>query len=77
MIISIKSGSWGGNGFWVDIEIWVVNKGGTKEGQKEEWMGEEVWGLLGFVALVCVWMYFHCSSGWCCVRDCRVWGVYG
>jgi hypothetical protein len=48
MIISIKSGSWGGNGFWVDIEIWVVNKGGTKEGQKEEWMGEEVWGFAGF-----------------------------
>jgi hypothetical protein len=23
---------------------------------------EEVWGLLGFVALVCVWVYFCCCG---------------
>jgi hypothetical protein len=29
-------------------------------------VGEAVWGLLGFVALVCVWEYFCCSVGCLC-----------
>jgi hypothetical protein len=40
----------------------VALKGGRKMGG---WVGEEVWGLLGLVALVCVWMYFCCYSGGC------------
>jgi predicted RNA-binding protein with TRAM domain len=34
----------------------VTLKSGGRKGD-----GEEVWGLLGFVALVCVWVYFCCS----------------
>jgi hypothetical protein len=38
---------------------------------------EEVWGLLGFGALMCIRVYFHCCSGGACVRDCRgLEGVY-
>jgi hypothetical protein len=29
-------------------------------------MGEDVWGLLGFVALMCVWVYLCCSAGFLC-----------
>jgi hypothetical protein len=28
-------------------------------------VGEEVWGLLGFVVLICAWVYFCCCSGGC------------
>jgi hypothetical protein len=59
VIISIKSGSW-----WrvmvirLDVEIWVIGKGGTqKRGQERGWMGDDViWGVLGFVTLVHVWV---------------------
>jgi hypothetical protein len=31
------------------------------------WVGEEIWGLLGFVALVYVWVYLcNCSRGCLC-----------
>jgi hypothetical protein len=44
---------------WLEIETWVLGKGGTKtEGGKGGWVREDIWGLLGFVALVCVWVYF-------------------
>jgi hypothetical protein len=29
------------------------------------WMGEEVWGLLSFISLLRVWVYFCCYSGGC------------
>jgi hypothetical protein len=56
---------------WLKIESWVIGKGGTKrEGRK--WggcVGEKVWELLSFVALVC----FECISTavveGACVRD--------
>jgi hypothetical protein len=38
-------------------------------------VGEAVQGLLVFVVLVCVWVYFCCCSGVCCVRDCRRLGL--
>jgi hypothetical protein len=49
---------------WLEIEICVIGRGGAKSGQKGGvgWVGEEVWGLLGFVALVCIWVYLHCCS---------------
>jgi hypothetical protein len=34
-------------------------------------VGEEEWGMLGFVTLVHVWVYFCCCSGGAYVRDCR------
>jgi hypothetical protein len=45
----------------LDIETWVIGKGGTKGGNgKKGGIGEEIWGLLSSVALVCVWVYFCC-----------------
>jgi hypothetical protein len=41
------------------------------EWEKGSWVGDEFWCLLGFVSLVCGWVYFLCCSGGCCVRDCR------
>jgi hypothetical protein len=49
---------------WLKIETWVIGKGGTN-GEMEVGMGkmgEEIRRLLGFVALVCAWVYFHCCS---------------
>jgi hypothetical protein len=49
-------------------ETWVIGKGGAKRGG-ERWgigqVGEEVCGLLGFVARVCVCMYVCCFSDGC------------
>jgi hypothetical protein len=42
--------------------FWGIGEGGTKRG---EWVGEEVWGLLGFVDLVYVWLCICCYSGGC------------
>jgi hypothetical protein len=39
---------------------------------KEGWVREEVWRLLGFVAFVCVWVYFCC-----CSRMCLCQGLQG
>jgi hypothetical protein len=46
------------------IDFGGIDKGGIKKegGKRGGWVGEEVWGLLGFVALVCVWVYFCCCS---------------
>jgi hypothetical protein len=52
----------------LDIEIWEIGKGGTirgMDGKRGGWMGEMVWDLLGFVALVCIWVCFCCCSGGC------------
>jgi hypothetical protein len=53
--------------FRLDIEIWVIGKGGTEKGSKKRGgqVGEVVLGLLGFVASVDVWVYFCCCSGGC------------
>jgi hypothetical protein len=29
------------------------------------WVGENIWGLVGLGALVCVWVFFCCYSGGC------------
>jgi hypothetical protein len=39
-------------------------------------MGEQVWGLLGFVALVCVFRCISVVAQGPCVRDCKVLGLY-
>jgi hypothetical protein len=51
----------------LDIEIWEIGKGGTKRACRKRggWVGEDIWRMLGFVALVCVWVYFCCYSGGC------------
>jgi hypothetical protein len=36
------------------VKVAVKNWGGGRNG----WVGLELWGLLGFVALVCVWVCF-------------------
>jgi hypothetical protein len=37
--------------------------------------GEVVWVLLGFVALVCVWVYFCCCSGGCLCQGLQELGL--
>jgi hypothetical protein len=50
----------------------VLKKGsGTRGG----WVREEIWGLLGFVALVYVWVYFCCCIGGCLCQDLQESGV--
>jgi hypothetical protein len=65
VIISINNGSCCGGAIVImlDIEICLFGKDGIKKGDKERggWVAEEIWRLLGFVALVCVWVYFCCS----------------
>jgi hypothetical protein len=36
---------------------------------------QEIWGLLGFVALVYVWVYFCCCIGGCLCQDLQESGV--
>jgi hypothetical protein len=53
----------------LDIETWVIDKGGTKkgvDGKSSGWVGEKLRGLLDLVALVRVWVYFCCSGGCLC-----------
>jgi hypothetical protein len=38
-------------------------------------MEEKEWGLLGFLALVCVWVYFCCCSGGCLRQGLQEVGV--
>jgi hypothetical protein len=58
---------------WLEIETWVIGKGGTKRwGRKRGGVdGEEVWELLGFGALVYVWVYICCCSGGFLCQGCR------
>jgi hypothetical protein len=53
-----------GDGFWV-IDLGELVKVVLKRGEWEKgwWVGERVGGLLGFVVLVCVWLYFCCCGG--------------
>jgi hypothetical protein len=39
------------------------------------WVGEDVWGLQGFVGLICVWVYFCCCSGGCMCQGLQGIGV--
>jgi hypothetical protein len=75
MIISVNSGSWGG--VMVIRLLGGIGKGGTKKDGwvKGAWVGEEVWGLLGFVALMCVCMYFSCCCGGCLCQGLHGAGV--
>jgi hypothetical protein len=34
LVMSINSGSWGGRVIWIQIETWVILKGGAKRGHK-------------------------------------------
>jgi hypothetical protein len=58
------------------IDFWELVKVALKRGEAgkevKRWVDElRGMGLLCFVTLVCVWVYFCCYSGGCCVRDCR------
>jgi hypothetical protein len=37
-------------------------------------VGEALWGLLSFVALVCVWLYFCCCSVGCLCQGLQRFG---
>jgi hypothetical protein len=41
---------------WLEKKTWVIGKDGTKGGVGRG-VREEVWGLLGFVALVCLGVF--------------------
>jgi hypothetical protein len=60
---------------WLEIETCVIGKGGAKRGVWNRELEEEVWGLLGFGTLVCVWVYFRCCSGGCLCNGLQVPGV--
>jgi hypothetical protein len=45
---------------WLEIGTWIISKNGTKKGEQEVYMG-----LFGFVALVCILVYFCCCSVGC------------
>jgi hypothetical protein len=46
----------------IELETGVIGKGGQKKGEVS---GEEIWGLLHFVTLMCFRVYFCCCSGGC------------
>jgi hypothetical protein len=58
LIISINCVSCGVVVVCLEIETWVNGEGGTKRHAERGVWREEVWGLLGFKGLVCVWVYF-------------------
>jgi hypothetical protein len=47
----------------------ALRRGGRKSGGR---VGEELWGLLGFVSFMCVWVYFYC-----CCEGCLCQGLQG
>jgi hypothetical protein len=57
------------------IDFGELVKMALKKGREgvSEWV--ESWGLLGFMALVCVWVYFCCCSGGCLCREFQRAGV--
>jgi hypothetical protein len=57
--------------------MWEIGKGATRrEGRKRsEWVEKGVWGMLGFVALVYVWMYFCCCSKGCLCQGFQRTGI--
>jgi hypothetical protein len=52
--------------------VMVVQSGGWEKG---DWVGEEMWELLGFMALVSVLMCFCCCSGRCLCQGLQGAGV--
>jgi hypothetical protein len=59
------------------IEIGEIYKGGTvrRVGKRGEKVGEVVWGLLGFLALLCVWIYLCCCTVGCLCQGLQGVGV--
>jgi hypothetical protein len=59
------------------IEIWVIHEGSTKKGGRKSggWVEDELQGLLGFMVLVCVWVYFCCCSTGCWCQGFQGAGV--
>jgi hypothetical protein len=56
--------------------VMVALKKNKRRGYEKEWMGGlRVMGLLGFVALVYVWVYFCCCSGGCFCQGLQGAGV--
>jgi hypothetical protein len=60
---------------WIEVEIWVISKGGAKEGaERRDGVGEEVWG---YRVLGLLYMLEYSSAvivKGACVRDCREMG---
>jgi hypothetical protein len=52
-----------------------IVKDSTKlgDGRRGWWVDEEEWGLLCFVALMNVWVYFCCFSGGCLCQRLYSW----
>jgi hypothetical protein len=59
------------------IDCGELVKVALKRGDRKRsvWVGEEVCRLLGFVALVCVWVYFFCCSGGCLCQGLQGLGL--
>jgi hypothetical protein len=75
VIISINSGSWGVMVVWLEIETWVIGKGGTKREEGKEGWGkryEGCWVLWPLCVFGCISTVVVEGS---CVRDCRGLGV--
>jgi hypothetical protein len=62
----------------LNMETWVIGKVGIKSGggKGHGWVEEELWVLLGFVSLMCIWVYFYCCSGRCLCYGLQGYGVY-
>jgi hypothetical protein len=58
---------------WLEIEIGVIGKGGTKRGTEGGSQGRDMVTAVVCGPCVCVWMYCHCCSGGCLA--CRGLGV--
>jgi hypothetical protein len=80
MIISINSGSWGGNGYQASYKFWGIGKGGIKKGRVGKEMGG--WGKMFGAAEFCgscvhlglfllLWwrvLVSEYAGGWGCVQ---------
>jgi hypothetical protein len=44
----------------LEMDTCVIGKDGTKRAGRKWGLGKEIWGLLGFVAFMCVRMFFQC-----------------
>jgi hypothetical protein len=76
LLIYVNSGRWGEVIIRLDMEIWEIGDGGTKKRKWEKgWLWQEVWGLLGFVAFVHIWVYFCCCSGKCLCQGLQRAGI--
>jgi hypothetical protein len=60
---------------WLEIETGVIGKGGTKGGVERRGLGGRGKGLVVFVALMGIWVYFLCCSGGCLRQGLQGAGV--